>query len=119
VIDTRLHNTSQLSGFAKSEDLRYFLKELHVGEYVHQPLLAPTEEMLDAYKKKRIGWEEYAQEFNDLMRTRHIEDALDKSQLDRGCLLCSEDTPHYCHRRLVAEYLREAWGSSVEISHIV
>jgi uncharacterized protein (DUF488 family) len=118
VVDTRLHNTSQLSGFAKHEDLKYFLKALHVSDYVHQPMLAPTDDMLDAYKKKLITWPVYAAAFNDLMRSRQIEAQFNRGQLDGACLLCSEDTPHHCHRRLVAEYLRESWGD-VEINHIV
>jgi len=118
VIDTRLHNTSQLSGFAKQDDLRYFLRALDVARYVHEPMLAPTDEILDAYKKGRVNWTDYEKRFNELMRLRKIEDKLDRSVIDGGCLLCSEDKPHHCHRRLVAEYLRDQWGE-VEINHIV
>ena len=118
VVDTRLHNTSQLSGFAKCEDLSYFLKALQVSEYVHNPLLAPTDEMLDAYKKGRITWADYAVKFSDLMRDRRIDERLDRTLMDGACLLCSEDKPHHCHRRIVAEYLKDAW-QDVEINHIV
>ena len=118
VIDTRLHNTSQLSGFAKQDDLRYFLRALDVAKYLHEPLLAPTDEMLDAYKKGRANWTEYENRFKELMRLRKIEEKLERSVIDGSCLLCSEDKPHHCHRRLVAEYLRDQWGE-VEINHIV
>lgn len=118
VIDTRLHNTSQLSGFAKQEDLRYFLRALNVATYLHEPLLAPTDEMLDAYKKGRVNWTEYESGFKKLMRLRKIEAKLERSMIDGSCLLCSEDKPHHCHRRLVAEYLRDQWGD-LEINHIV
>lgn len=118
VIDTRLHNTSQLSGFAKQDDLRFFLDAIGNIGYLHEPLLAPTDDMLSNYKKKRIGWREYESRFLELMRVREIEKKLDRTALDRGCLLCSEAQPHYCHRRLVAEYLKSQWGD-IEIIHIV
>ncbi|MPZ44522.1 MAG: DUF488 family protein [Betaproteobacteria bacterium] len=118
VIDTRLHNTSQLSGFAKQDDLRYFLSALNVADYVHEPFLAPTDEMLDAYKKGRSDWSDYERRFKELMQSRKIEERLDRDRFDGACLLCSEDKPHHCHRRLVAEYLRDRW-TDVEINHIV
>lgn len=118
VIDTRLHNTSQLSGFAKQDDLRYFLRALNAANYLHEPLLAPTDEMLDAYKKGRVNWTEYENRFKELMRLRKVETKLERSVIDGSCLLCSEDKPHHCHRRLVAEYFRDEWGE-IEINHIV
>ncbi len=117
VVDTRLNNTSQLSGFAKRDDLRYLLKAVGGIDYQHEPLMAPTADILDAYKKGRIDWDVYARHFLDLMATRRIENAMSREILADGCLLCSEDKPHHCHRRLVAEYLREHWGD-VEIVHL-
>lgn len=117
VIDIRLHNTSQLSGFAKRDDLRFFLQAVgHIG-YLHEPLLAPTEEILTSYRKKQITWQEYEERFRALLRERAVEQHLDRSLLDESCLLCSEAKPHHCHRRLVAEYLRDQWGD-VEIVHL-
>src|SRR5918992_2614327 len=97
VIDTRLHNTSQLSGFAKQDDLRYFLRAIAGIDYLQEPLLAPTDEMLDAYKKKRMDWSEYERRFLALMRERKIEKRLSREVADGGCLLCSEAKPHHCH----------------------
>ncbi len=119
IIDVRLNNTSQLAGFAKSVDLKYFAKKLCSAGYVHLPELAPTKEIRTSYnsqKKKDKAWLEYEEKFHRLMIERKIED-LDRSIFDEGCLLCSEDTPHKCHRRLVAEYLNEKWGN-VEIVHL-
>jgi uncharacterized protein (DUF488 family) len=117
LVDVRLNNVSQLAGFAKREDLRYFLREICGVEYVHVPALAPTQEMLDAYKKAKGDWAEYEKRFLDLMRSRAVERTLDRAVLADSCLLCSEDKPHHCHRRLVAEYLRDQWGD-VEIVHL-
>lgn len=117
LIDVRLNNVSQLAGFTKKDDLAYFC-EMHGIRYVHRPELAPTQAMLDAYKKKGGGWEDYERQFLALMKERAIERRLRPEDLDRGCLLCSEDRPHRCHRRLVAEYLREQWGEA-EIRHLV
>lgn len=117
IVDVRLNNVTQLAGFAKKTDLRYFARAICGIDYVHEPLLAPTKEMLDPYKKRKTSWPEYEQQFLSLMNDRRIEDKLARETLDGGCLLCSEDKPHHCHRRLVAEYLKEKWGD-VEIHHL-
>lgn len=109
VIDVRLNNTSQLSGFSKKEDLRYFLRAIGGIDYVHVPELAPTQEMLDQYKKRKGDWSEYERDFNALIASREIENVLSPDIADFGCLLCSEKTPERCHRRLVAEYLTTRW----------
>jgi len=117
VIDTRLNNVSQLAGFAKRNDLRYFLKKLGNIEYVHLPELAPTQDILDDYKKKKGDWSAYEQKFLSLIGERRIEQQVSPDLLDRSCLLCSESQPHYCHRRLVAEYLNQKWGN-ILIHHL-
>ena len=118
LVDVRLNNVSQLAGFAKKDDLRYFTKAICDIDYVHVPELAPTSDILDPYKKQKNGdWNLYERQFLELMRSRQIEKRVSRDLLDGGCLLCSEEKPHHCHRRLVAEYLKEKWGS-VEIEHI-
>ena len=118
LMDVRLNNTSQLAAFAKASDLPYFLRELCGAEYVHETLLAPTQEMLDAFKKRKGDWAVYEHEFLSLMRERRIESTLDRAQFEqRTVLLCSELTPEHCHRRLVLEYLAEQWGG-VAITHL-
>jgi uncharacterized protein (DUF488 family) len=118
VVDVRLNNTSQLAGFSKKDDLRFFLREVCGIEYMHVPELAPTRDMLDAYKKHNGSWSVYEQEFNELMARRGIENAISRDTAHLGCLLCSEKKPHQCHRRLVAEYLERNWGESVT-QHLV
>lgn len=117
LIDVRLNNVSQLSGFAKRDDLRYFLRSICQADYVHAPELAPTQELLDDYKKQKGSWAEYEQRFLGLMRRRHIESTVSPALLDQACLLCSEQRPHECHRRLVAEYLKDRWGE-IDIIHL-
>lgn len=116
LIDVRLNNVSQLAGFAKKDDLRYFTKTICGIGYEHLPELAPTQDILDDYKKSKGAWSIYTAKFLELMTRRKIEN-IDRKRLDGGCLLCSEDKPHHCHRRLVAEYLKEKWGD-VEIEHL-
>lgn len=116
LIDIRLNNVSQLAGFAKRDDLRFFAKEICHIDYEEIPELAPTQDILDEYKKRKGAWSIYAEKFLDLMARRKIED-IGRARLDGGCLLCSEDKPHHCHRRLVAEYLKSKW-SDVEIEHL-
>ncbi|GIK33092.1 MAG: DUF488 domain-containing protein [Armatimonadetes bacterium] len=117
VIDVRLNNVSQLAGFAKKNDLRYFLSAICGVGYEHMPELAPTQDMLDAYKKHRGDWATYENRFLELMAKRRIEETVPRSTVDGACLLCSEDKPHHCHRRLVAEYLKQKW-SDVDVVHL-
>jgi uncharacterized protein (DUF488 family) len=118
LVDVRLNNVSQLAGFTKKDDLRYFTKAICNLEYVHLPELAPTSEILDPYKKAKNGdWQLYERQFLDLMHKRKIEETMHRELIDGGCLLCSEEKPHHCHRRLVAEYLKRHWPD-VQIEHI-
>lgn len=118
VLDVRLNNVSQLAAFAKRDDLAYFLREICGIEYLHLPILAPTKEMLDAYKKHKGSWALYEKEFLDLMQARRVEKALSDEMLESGCLLCSEHQPHKCHRRLVVEYLQDH-GKTIHVKHLV
>lgn len=118
IVDVRLNNVSQLAGFAKRPDLEFFLREICHMDYVHLPELAPTQDILDEYKKNKGDWNVYEQKFLELMRHRRIEDTVPRELLADGCMLCSEDKPHHCHRRVVAEYLREKWGD-IDVVHLV
>jgi uncharacterized protein (DUF488 family) len=110
LVDVRLNNVSQLAGFTKRDDLRYFLNVIADIDYCHELLLAPTADLLDAYRKQRIDWPTYEQRFIELMRERHVEDRLDRQRFaERTVLLCSEPTAVRCHRRLVVEYLGTKW----------
>ncbi|MCX6976172.1 MAG: DUF488 domain-containing protein [Verrucomicrobia bacterium] len=103
IVDVRLNNSSQLAGFAKRDDLEFFLKGLYDIEYVHLPELA--------------HWSVYEREFLELMDKRRIQDSIPKELIAGGCLLCSEHLPKHCHRRLVVEYLARHWGN-IETTHI-
>ncbi len=118
LLDVRLNNVSQLAGFSKREDLEYFLREICGADYRHEPLLAPTKEMLDNYKKEKGSWEEYERRFLALMADRHIEEKVAASDFAvPTVLLCSEPEADHCHRRLVLEYLQQKW-SNLTIHHL-
>lgn len=117
LVDVRLNNVSQLAGFAKRDDLRYFLREICAIGYVHLLDLAPTQPILDQYKKNGGDWAAYERQFLDLLAQRRVEATVARDLLEGACLLCSEPTPDRCHRRLVAEYLRDRWGE-LEIRHL-
>jgi uncharacterized protein (DUF488 family) len=117
VVDVRLNNVSQLSGFSKKNDLRFFLKAICGIDYDHRLDLAPTQELLDAYKKEGGRWENYETAFVDLITKRRIEESISRDVLDGACLLCSESKPHRCHRRLIAEYFKTKWRD-VDIVHL-
>ena len=116
VLDVRLRNDSQLAGFAKARDLPYFLRELIGAEYAHEPLLAPTAEIMDAFKKQKGSWDEFAPRFKALLAERAVEDRLDRGGFERPtALLCSEADAEHCHRLLVVEYLDEKWGEMAAV----
>jgi len=119
LLDVRLHPGGQLAGFAKQEDLPYFLRELAAGcMYVHMPELAPTKEILKDYHDDH-DWSRYAHRFERLMDERNIPAQLDRAMFEQApcCLLCSEATPEQCHRRLVAERLTIHWPG-IEVIHL-
>lgn len=117
VLDVRLHNTSQLAGFAKRDDLAYLVETICGAGYAEVPGLAPEAEMLTQYRSKELGWDGYAAAYLRLLEARGVASALDPAVFDRGVLLCSEATPEHCHRRLAAEYLQGHWGN-VTIRHL-
>ena len=119
LVDIRVHPGGQLSGFAKQEDLPYFLRELADGcGYVHLPVLAPTKEILKDYRDDG-DWPRYVTRFEQLMDERDVPNSLDRAGFEAtpACLLCSEATPEQCHRRLVAERLAAQWPG-VEVIHL-
>ena len=120
VIDTRLNRDGQLAGFAKAQDLEFFLKRLAAIEYVAEPMLAPTAENLKNYRDKNMSWDEYANAYFELLRKRSVENTISINSLNNACLLCSEPTADRCHRRLAAEYLRSTYvgASSLEVVHL-
>lgn len=118
VVDVRLHNTSQLAGFAKATDLAYFLQTIGGIAYRHEPLLAPTDEILKGFKKDKGDWRVFERQFMALMAQRQIEAKLKPALFEGGCLLCSEATAHNCHRRLVCEYLNAKWDGALRVRHL-
>ncbi len=117
VVDVRLNNTSQIAGFAKARDLKYFLGAIAGIDYVHILDFAPTQDIVDDFKKRKGSWTEYERRFGDLMVKRRIVDTASEVLCDGDCLLCSEHTPEHCHRRLVAEHVQEHLPN-VEVVHL-
>ena len=118
LIDVRLNNSSQLAGFTKVGDFPFFLDEICGIEYIHEPMLAPTKDILNSYKKEKGSWEEFEKRFVALLSERRVEDNFDKSLFEvPTILLCSEASPENCHRRLILEYLESKWGD-IKIVHL-
>lgn len=118
IIDTRINNVSQLAGFAKGSDLKFFAKEIGNISYEHNIDFAPTKELLSRYRDKKLTWAEYEIEYLNLLDIRKVAQKTDIEKLHESCLLCSEHTPEKCHRRLLAEYLKHV-KSDVEIIHLI
>jgi uncharacterized protein (DUF488 family) len=118
IVDTRINNVSQLAGFAKESDLKFFAKEIGNMAYQHNIDFAPTKELLSKYRDKKISWQEYEIEYLNLLDMRHVAQKTEIEKLHENCLLCSEHTPEKCHRRLLAEYLKHV-KNDVEIIHLI
>jgi uncharacterized protein (DUF488 family) len=120
LLDIRLSNNSQLAGFTKRNDLRYFLKRLVNVEYHEVPILAPEESILNEYRKTG-DWARYEKRYLELIQQRGVEKHINPVLFKEGVvLLCSESEPTHCHRRLAAEYLAQAVSSKLktEIVHL-
>ena len=118
IVDTRINNTSQLAGFAKSDDLSFFVQKIGNMNYSHDVDLAPTKDLLSKYRKKEISWEEYEIEYLNLLDIRKISTKIITEDMNGDCLLCSEHEPDFCHRRLLAEYLQKV-NSNIDIIHLM
>lgn len=118
LFDIRLHNKSQLAGFTKRDDLRYFLKKIVTMEYHEVPLLAPEDSIIIEYRKTG-DWGKYEQRYLGLIRQRKVEHHMNPALFKDGVvLLCSEAKPDHCHRRLAAEYLAYSLLGKVNIEHL-
>ena len=120
LVDTRINNVSQLAGFTKEDDLRYFLREICNIDYTYRPDFAPTKELLKEWRDKKISWEQYERQYLFIIEQRGTYKKFleDFANYDGVCLLCSEDTPEYCHRRLLAEKLENEFPNEIEVIHI-
>jgi uncharacterized protein (DUF488 family) len=117
IVDIRLNNTSQIAGFAKARDLKYFLNAIAGIDYIHIPDFAPTQDILDDFKKRKGPWSEYERKFKELMKSRNLAGTAANTLRENDCLLCSEHTPEHCHRRLIAEYLQEKLDN-IKVIHL-
>jgi len=117
IVDTRINNSSQLSGFAKGRDLQFFAKSISAINYSHNVDFAPTKELLSKYRKGELTWSEYEKEYLNLLDIRKIKSKYDVERFHENCFLCSEDKADKCHRRLLAEYFQES-RNDVEIIHL-
>lgn len=115
LIDIRLNNQSQLAGFTKGKDLVYFLNKICNCDYNHDTDCTPTKEILRKYKKKEITWQEYEQQYTELIITKKVAESFQDKyfRYSKVLLLCSEPTAEYCHRRLLAQYLQKELGAIV------
>lgn len=118
LVDIRLRPDSQLAGFAKRDDLAFFLERLNQCSYYYESRLAPTDELLKAYREGK-DWEFYEEGYLSLIKERNLPDVLDRNEyeLAASCLLCSEADAAFCHRRLAAEAIKQLW-KDVQIIHL-
>jgi uncharacterized protein (DUF488 family) len=118
LIDIRINRTSQLAGFAKEQDLEFFLPKLVGMGYQVWDDLAPTKELLASYRDKEILWEEFAQKYQDLIKVRGILEKSSQADFENAVLLCSEREPEKCHRTLLAELITKKFPL-LGVTHLI
>jgi uncharacterized protein (DUF488 family) len=120
VVDIRINNSSQLAGFAKGDDLEYFLKTVADIDYVYMPELAPTKELLKEYRDKKATWADYETKYIALLKNRNIADGVRIEDFNNNCFLCSEHLAQQCHRRLLVEFLKDHnKEKEITIKHLI
>jgi uncharacterized protein (DUF488 family) len=117
LMDVRLYNNTQLAGFSKSRDLEYFLAALCGCDYIWAKQFAPGLALFNDYKNGQIDWVGYETVYRDFLNAHSGFDFFRLYQEKRICLLCAEETPECCHRRLLAEKIVEEYDG-VTIRHL-
>jgi len=105
VIDIRINRTSQLAGFAKEQDLKYFLPKLAGMDYLVREDLAPDKDLLASYRNKELNWDLFSQNYRKLLDDRGALPSLSLAEIENSVLLCSENEPEKCHRTILANLL--------------
>jgi uncharacterized protein (DUF488 family) len=116
LIDIRINKSSQLAGFAKGSDLPYFLKVSADIKYESIESLAPTKDLLKQYRSKEISWGIFEELYLKQIRSSEVLNSLRPGDFDHACLLCSENSPEKCHRRLLAEEMQKQWD--IQVVHL-
>jgi len=119
LIDIRLNNTSQLSGYAKKDDLAYIMELVNI-DYVHDISLAPDNKLLYDYKKNLVDWGVYKTRYLNILEERNIKDSINELINNKTiCLLCSEHKPNKCHRSLLASFINDSLNENLDIIHLI
>ena len=118
IVDIRINNSSQLSRFAKAEDLQYFAKAIGNIDYLYRTDFAPTIDLMKKIRKNEMSWEEYEVEYLNFLDMRKIAKKVNVEEFNNNCFLCSEHTPEKCHRRLLVEYFQKL-NNDVKIIHLM
>ena len=117
VIDIRRNNKSQLAGFTKKNDLKFFLKKIADIKYIHLIKFAPSEILLKDYRSKHLNWAQFEKKYFEQIEIYENWENFDNDVLQNGCLLCSESSPNNCHRKLLAELLLNKFRDKID--HII
>lgn len=113
IIDIRLNNTTQLCGFSKMNDLKFFLKRILNIEYEYISDFAPTKDIMVSYRENK-DWNKFKTDYLKLLENRKVKESYQNYDFRNTCFLCSEDDADNCHRKILSEFL----DNSAEIIHL-
>jgi uncharacterized protein YeaO (DUF488 family) len=86
-------------GVTPNPDITPDLFDEHLTDF------APPPELIGAYYKRGLPWEDFANRYTDYIRSigGTVLELANRALEENVTLLCIEDTPEQCHRRLLAE----------------
>ncbi len=104
-----------------SDGIRISIMRKPRGDYdMLIPALAPSELLLNSYHENKMSWDEYEQEYLGEMHNNSdvkkiLKFIIDASQSTDITLLCWEETPEKCHRRLILELIATMSEHQIQI----
>lgn len=74
-------------------------------------ILAPPPKLVGAWYRDEVDWKQFEAIYTSHLTSEHITPHIDLwsgyAKDSDITLLCTEDSPHQCHRRLLAEYCKQ------------
>lgn len=110
VVDIRLHNTNQLSGFTKLHDIEYFTHRILNANYAHDVEFSPATTTLAKYLDHQLTWEEYFAEYAQEMKERNaIQDFIERyGEYDSVVLIGTATKKRRSHAEVLQKLVTEA-----------
>lgn len=118
LIDVRETPASRKPGFSKSK-LSQYLETANI-KYLHVKALGSPKELRQELEEEK-DYDRFFDKYRKYLNTQiGVLKSLYRDTIvnESSCLMCLERDPHYCHRMVVAEKIKEVDGNGLKIKHI-